>query len=125
MPTSRPPEPKAIDAYIARAPADFRPALQRIRATIRAAAPEADEIISYGLPAFRQGRILVYYGAFADHLSLFVASPAVRRKFAEELAPFHGGKGTVRFTPDHPLPSTLVRRIVKARLAETARPKRA
>jgi len=110
-----------VDTYLRRVPSPFREALQAVRATIRAAAPGAEEVISYGMPAFRLNGILVYYGAFADHCSLFVASPQVRRRFAAELKPYQGGKGTVRFTPDRPLPSALVRRIVLARAAENAK----
>ncbi len=116
----RSPKPKNVDAYMAGIPPKFRIPLQRLRKTIRAAAPEAEEIISYRMPAFRQNGILVYFAAFEDHCSLFVGSPTVRRRFAAELKPFMTGKGTVRFTPDRPLPDRLVTRIVKARLAENA-----
>jgi uncharacterized protein YdhG (YjbR/CyaY superfamily) len=125
MSARRPPEPEAVDAYIERASPKFRPALRRLRATIRAAAPDAEELLCYGMPAFRQGRILVYYAAFADHLSLFVASAKVRRKFSRELGPYLVGKGTVRFSPERPLPTSLVRRIVQARLVENAANRRA
>jgi uncharacterized protein YdhG (YjbR/CyaY superfamily) len=110
----------AVEAYIAKVPPPFRRALESLRATIRAAAPDAEEVISYGLPAFRQDGPLVYYAAFRDHLSFFPGGPETRRKFAKELAPFGGGKGTVRFTLEHPLPKGLVRRIVLARLEENA-----
>ena len=94
--------------------------LRRLRRTIQAAAPDAEEILSYGMPAFRQRRILVYFAAFKDHCSLFVGSAGVRRQFSAELGPFMTGKGTARFTPDRPLPARLVTRIVKARVAEIA-----
>jgi len=110
--------PKTIDEYLARVPTPFRTALQRLRRTIKAAAPEAEEVLSYGMPAFRQKRILVYFAAFKDHCSLFVGSAKVRREFSAELRPFMTGKGTARFTPDRPLPAGLVTRIVKARVAE-------
>lgn len=96
----------------------FRATLQRLRKTIRAAAPDADEVISYQMPAFRQNGMLVYFAAFEDHCSLFVGSATVRRAFSAELKPFMTGKGTLRFTPDQPLPTGLVTRIVKARVAE-------
>jgi len=105
---------------MARVPPKFRPALKRLRRTIRSAAPGAEEYIGYGMPAFRQDGYLVYYAAFKDHCSLFVTSDKVRRKFAAELKPFDTGKGTLRFTPEHPIPDALVRRIVKARVAENA-----
>jgi uncharacterized protein YdhG (YjbR/CyaY superfamily) len=107
-----------VDAYLAAVPPKFRKELEKLRRTIRSAAPDAEERISYGMPAFRQGGMLVYYAAFQDHLSFFVGSPGARNRFAAELKPFETGKGTVRFTPDRPLPAGLVRRIVKARVAE-------
>lgn len=116
---SRPP-PKTVDGYMERVPPKFRPMLQRLRKTIHAAAPDAKEIISYRMPAFRQDRIIVYFAAFEDHCSLFVPSSAVRRRFAAELKPFLSGKGTVRFTPDRPLPAGLVTRIVKALVVDKA-----
>jgi uncharacterized protein YdhG (YjbR/CyaY superfamily) len=112
--------PKAVDEYIARVPPKFRTALQRLRKTIKAAAPDAEEVISYQMPAFRQNGMLVYYAAFSDHCSLFVASDKIRRQFAEELKPFRAGKGTLQFTPETPIPAGLVTRIVKARMAENA-----
>ena len=114
------PDPKTVDEYMARVPAKFRTALQRLRKTIKAAAPDAEEVISYQMPAFRENGILVYYAAFKDHCSLYVASDQVRRQFAAELKPFETGKGTLQFTPDRPLPDELVRRIVKVRVAENA-----
>src|SRR5437867_2913600 len=109
---------KTIDEYLAGVPPKFRTLLRELRKTIKTAAPDADEVISYGMPAFRQNGMLVYFAAFQDHCSLFVASDAVRRQFAKELKPFQAGRGTLRFTPDRPLPSGLVARIVKARVAE-------
>ena len=119
MASKRGSAPKTVDEYIARVPPKFRLLLQRLRKTIKAAAPEAEEVISYGMPAFRQKRMLVYYAAFKDHCSLFVGSATVRREFGAELKPFEAGKGTLQFAPEHPLPSDLVTRIVKARVAET------
>lgn len=110
--------PRTADEYLRTVPAEMRGALERLRATIRAAAPEAEEVISYRIPAFRYHGMLVYYAAFDDHCSFFVGSPTVRRSFAAELKPFAAGKGTVHFTPDRPLPAGLVTRIVKARVAE-------
>lgn len=118
------PAPKPVDEYMARIPAKFRTTLQRLRKTIRAAAPGAEEVMSYQMPAFRQNGMLVYYSAFKDHCSLFVASDRVRRQFSTELKPFMAGKGTLRFTPERPMPADLVTRLVKARVAEnTARRK--
>jgi uncharacterized protein YdhG (YjbR/CyaY superfamily) len=119
MPRKRSADPKAVDAYVARVPPPFREALQALRRTIKAAAPEAEEVISYGMPAFRQRRIIVYYAAFRDHCSLF-GGAEIRRKFARELKAFPGGRSTIQFTPEHPLPVGLVKRIVKSRLAGIA-----
>ena len=123
MAPRRAPAPKTVDEYMARVPPKFRAALQRLRKTIKDAAPDADEVISYQMPAFRQNGMLVYYAAYEDHCSLFPASAKVRRQFSAELKPFEAGKGTLHFTPDRPLPAALVTRIVKARLAENAAPR--
>jgi len=109
--------PKTVEEYLANVPGDMRAALQRLRKTIREAAPDAEEVISYQIPAYRQHGMLVYFAAFKDHGSFFVGTEA-RRRFAAQLKSFPGGKGTVHFTPQRPLPSTLVKRIVKARVAE-------
>ena len=114
------PAPKTVDEYLARVPPKFRATLQRLRKTINAAAPDAEEVISYQMPAFRQNGMLVYFAAFEDHCSLFVGSPKVRRQFSAELKPFMQGKGTVHINPDRPLPAGLITRIVKARVAENA-----
>ncbi len=112
--------PKTVDEYLAKVPPGMRGPLQDLRKTIRAAAPHAEEVISYRMPAFRQNGILVYYAAFEDHCSFFPGSVATQRKFAAELNPFAAGKGTVHFTPERPLPAGLVTRIVKERIAENA-----
>ena len=109
---------KRVDAYLRRLSPGMRTSLQGLRARIRAAAPRAEEVISYKMPAFRYQGMLVWYAAFGDHMSLFVGSSAVRRKFAAELRPFMSGKGTLRFTPQRPIPAGLLRRIVKTRVAE-------
>ena len=109
-----------VDNYLANVPPPFRAALESLRRTIRTAAPDAEEVLSYKMPAFRSHGMLVYYAAFQDHCSLFVGSVATQRQFAAELKPYETGKGTLQFTPEHPLPRGLVRRLVKARLAENA-----
>jgi uncharacterized protein YdhG (YjbR/CyaY superfamily) len=110
---------KTVDGYLAALPADQRAALERLRRTIRAAAGDAQECIRYGLPAFElDGRPLVYFGAAAEHCSFYPGSGAAVAAFAEELAGYDTSKGTIRFTPRAPLPAGLVRRIVKARIAE-------
>ena len=108
-----------VDAILDAASPDHRALLQALRATIADAVPDAADAISYGMPAFRyRGRILVYYAAFKAHCSLFPASGAVIALFHDELGDFVTSKGTVQFTPEHPLPAELVARIVRARAAE-------
>src|SRR3989442_15848018 len=99
------PAPKTVDEYMARVPAKFRAALQRLRKTIRAAAPDAEEVISYQMPAFRQNGMLVYFAAFQDHCSLFAVSSKVRQQFSAELKPFMAGEGTGPLTPPPPPPA--------------------
>jgi len=119
---ARPPRASAAgtDAYLAALPADQRAALQALRRTIRAAAPRAEEGTSYALPAFLQDGALVAFGASAKHCAFYPLSPAVIRAHARELRGFPTSKGTIRFTPDKPLPAALVRKLVRARLAEKA-----
>ena len=113
--------PTGVEEYLAALPEESRAALEKLRKTIKAAAPEATETISYQMPAFKdQGRFLVSYAAFKDHCSLFPASYAVIEALGEELKPYFTGKGTIRFHPSKPLPAALVKRIVKARLEENA-----
>jgi uncharacterized protein YdhG (YjbR/CyaY superfamily) len=110
---------KTIDEYLAGVNADHRDALQKIREAICAAAPKADECISYGIPAFRlNGRSLVFFGAWANHCAFYPGSSATLKKFQDELSDFQTSKGTLRFSPDKPLPVALVKRLVKARIAE-------
>ena len=111
----------AVDDYLAALPPDQRAALEHLRATIRAAAPDATEAISYAMPAFKQdGRGLVAYAGFKAHCSLFPMSSGVIGDLADDLAGFTTAKGTIRFTPDAPLPDALVERIIRTRLAEIA-----
>jgi len=113
--------PTSVEDYLAALPAEQRAALEKLRKTIRSAAPEATETISYQMPAFKdRGRFLVSYAAFKNHCSLFPASNAVMDALGEELKPYFSGKGTLRFTADKPLPAALVKKIVKARLEENA-----
>jgi len=116
---------KDVDEVLAGLPAGQRAALQRLRETIRLAAPGAVDGFSYGLPAFRlNGRPLVAYGAAKGHCSFFPMSPALIEAHGGELAGYDTAKGTIRFTPEKPLPADLVQRIVRARVEELARDKR-
>ena len=117
--------PATVDDYLAALADDQRKALQKLRDTIRSAAPDASEAISYQMPAFTyQGRGLVSYAAFKDHFSLFPMSLGVMADYESELQPFVSGKGTIRFTADRQLPIALVRKIVKARMEEIDAKKR-
>ncbi len=113
--------PAEVEQYLSGLPAESRAALETLRTVIQAAAPDATEAISYGMPAFKHnGRALVAYGAFKDHCSLFPMSTNVIAAFAEELEPFRPAKGTIRFQTDRPLPPELVTKLVEARIAESA-----
>lgn len=108
-----------IDAILDALPADQRAALQTLRETIAAAAPEAEEAISYAAPAFRyRGRPLVAYSASKAHCSFYPMSPPVQDGYRDQLAAFDMAKGTIRFVPQNPIPADLVASIVRARMAE-------
>lgn len=111
---------KHIDQILSSLPDDKRAALQALRQAIAAAAPDAVEGISYGLPAFRyRGRPLVSYNASKGHCAFFPMSPAVLDRHRDELAGFDLAKGTIRFPPDRPIPAEIVSAIVRERMAET------
>jgi uncharacterized protein YdhG (YjbR/CyaY superfamily) len=107
-----------IDQYIATFPEDTRTILEKIRATIRREAPDAEEAIRYGIPTFRQdGQNLVHFAAFNDHTG-FYPTPSGIEKFARELSPYTTGKGTVRFPRGQPVPYDLIAEIVRFRVGE-------
>ena len=108
---------RTIDEYIAASPAEVRPLLQEVRAAIHAAAPEAEERISYGMPAFAQNGILVYFSARKKHIG-FYPTPSGIEAFKAETARYVSTKGALQFPLDEPLPLDLIGRIVKFRLAE-------
>jgi uncharacterized protein YdhG (YjbR/CyaY superfamily) len=115
-------KPKSVADYLATVSEDSRVALEKLRSTIRAAAPAAEECISYGLAAFRlNGRPLVAFAAWADHCALYPMSSTVVRVSRDGLKGFETSKGTIRFSPDKPLPTALVKKLVKARIAENAK----
>lgn len=112
--------PTDTDAYLAAVPDAQRAALQALRETIRAAAPDAEECISYALPAFRLNGPLVAFGATARHCALYLMSGSTVEAHRDELAGYDTSKGTIRFAADRPLPTDLVHRLVRARVAENA-----
>jgi uncharacterized protein YdhG (YjbR/CyaY superfamily) len=111
--------PKGVDEYLAAVPEPARTTLNKIRATIQSVVPsEATEAISYGMPAFKYKGPLIAYGAFANHCSLFPMSGSLIEAFHDELKGYHTSKGTIQFPVDKPLPAALVKKLVKARMAQ-------
>ena len=109
---------KDVDEYIAGFPDDVQKILKKIRTTIRKAAPKAEEKISYGIPTFTlNGRPFIYFAGFKNHVSVYPA-PRGSAEFKKELAGYKGGKGTVQFPLDKPIPYELITRIVKFRIKE-------
>lgn len=115
-------KPDNIDEYLAAVPEPARSTLNRIRAVIQSAVPpEATEALSYQIPTFRYKGALVAFGAFKNHCSLFPMSLGVIAAFKDELAAYDVSKGTIRFPLDKPLPAALLKKIVKARVAQNER----
>jgi uncharacterized protein YdhG (YjbR/CyaY superfamily) len=109
-----------VDAVLAGLSSDVKAALEQLRVTIAAAAPEAVEGVSYGVPAFRyRGRPLVSFGAGKNHCSFYVQSPTVMERHRDLLTGYDTTKGTIHFQPDTPLPDDVVTTLVRARMAET------
>lgn len=115
--SSKPVEVTTIDQYIAQFPADVQAVLRDIRETIQSEAPEAEEIISYRMPAFRLHGILLYFAAFKKHIGLY--PPVSGDKAIEKaIAPYAGPKGNLQFPLDAPIPLALIRRIAKLRVKQ-------
>jgi uncharacterized protein YdhG (YjbR/CyaY superfamily) len=110
--------PETVDEYLEALPSNQRKVLEKLRAAIRSAAPEAEEKISYRIPLYTLHGHLVGFAAFKNHLSLFVTNSEVPEHFAKELEPFRINHTTIQFTVERPLPSALVKRIIKARVEE-------
>lgn len=117
--------PQSVDEYLAGVPEPARTALEKLRTAIRSAVPaDASETISYRIPAFRSKHgVLVWFAAFSDHCSLF-PTPSVIDKFKNDLKGFSTSKGTIHFPLDKPLPTALIKRIVKARVTQAGSKKR-
>ena len=116
--------PKSVDEYLAGVPEPARGTLNKIRAAIRSAVPpEATEAISYGIPAFKYNGTLVWFAAFSNHCSLFPTASVIEA-FKNELQGFSTSKGTVHFPTDKPLPAALIKKLVKARVAQNESKKR-
>ena len=113
---------KGVEEYLERVPEPARTALQKMRAAIRSVLPrEAEEIIGYGIPAFRLKKVVVWFAAFSDHCSLFPTA-AIIEEFKSELQGFSTSKGTIHFPTEKPLPVAVIKKIVKARVAQLRRP---
>jgi len=113
-----PRKPSTIDEYLAGLTSDKRATLNTVRKAIKAAAPGAVEGVSYGIPAFRMnGRMLMWFGAATNHCSVYPGAYPIKA-LKEELAGYEVSKGTVRFPVDKPLPASLIRKLVKARISE-------
>lgn len=109
-----------VDGYIASFPTNVQKILQKIRATIRKGAPRAEESISYQIPTYKlDGKVLIYFAGFAKHVSVYPA-PRDADEFREELAAYKGGKGTVQFPLDKPVPYDLITRIVAFKVTNLA-----
>jgi uncharacterized protein YdhG (YjbR/CyaY superfamily) len=116
--------PKSIDAYLAAVPEPARGTLQKVRAAIRSAVPPgATETISYNIPAFKHGEVIIWFAAFASHCSIFPTGRIIEQ-FKDDLKAFTISKGTVQFPSDKPFPASLLKKMVKARLAQIAAKKR-
>jgi uncharacterized protein YdhG (YjbR/CyaY superfamily) len=114
-------DPATVDEYLAALPDDRRAVMQDIRRTIRAAAPDADEVITYKMPGFQlNGRFLVSYDAFKNHYSLFPGSQLMIDTLGDEIAPYVAGRGTLRFPASRPIPLQTIAKAVRIRLDEVA-----
>ena len=112
----------AVDAYLGKVPEPARTTLQKLRVTIRSVVPsDATEALSYGMPAFRYKGALVAYAAFKSHCSFFPMQASMIDEMADELKNYRTAKGTLQFPLDKPLPSSLVKKMVEARVAENER----
>ena len=108
---------KTVDEYLSALPANTKAILKEMRKTIKQAAPQAEELISYNMPAFRLNGMLVYYAAYKEHIGFYPVSSAIKA-FQKELSDYKTSKGTIQFPIDRPLPFGLITKIVKFRVKE-------
>ena len=112
------PSGRTVEEYVANVPEEARLAFENLRTTVKSVVPEeAEEVISYGIPALKMKKVVVWYAAFADHASLF-PSAAIVAAFQSELSGYTTSKGTVQFPLDKPLPTSLIKKMVKARVRQ-------
>jgi uncharacterized protein YdhG (YjbR/CyaY superfamily) len=109
---------KNVDKYLAAVPEEVRPVLEKLRKTIRSAAPQAEEVISYQIPTYKYHGPLVHFAAFRNHCSFYVVSKPIMEAFTSELKPWDTSGTTIHFSEKNPLPASLVKKIVKARIEE-------
>lgn len=109
--------PETVDEYLADLPEKERAVLSNIRKTIKATAPKADEVIGYGMPGYKYHGMLVYFAAFKNHLSFFTGT-SMLEKFEKEVKPYKTSKGTLQFTVDKPIPTSLIKKIVIQRMKQ-------
>ena len=111
---------KNVDEYLAAVPDEVRPVLAKLRKTVRAAAPMAEEVISYQIPTYKYHGPLVHFAAFRNHCSFYVVSKPIMEAFSGELEPLDTSGTTIHFSVKSPLPASLVKKIVKARIEENS-----
>jgi uncharacterized protein YdhG (YjbR/CyaY superfamily) len=109
---------KNVDEYLAAVPSEVQPVLEKLRKTIRSAAPQAEEVISYQIPTYKYHGPLVHFAAFRNHCSFFAVSKSIIDRFSNELEPWDTSGTTIHFSAKNPLPASLVKKIVKARIEE-------
>jgi uncharacterized protein YdhG (YjbR/CyaY superfamily) len=108
---------KTVDEYLSAVPANTKGILEKLRKTIKQVAPQAEELISYNMPAFKLNGMLVYYAAYKDHIG-FYPTPSGIEAFKKELSDYEGAKGSIKFPIDRPIPFDLISKIVKFRVRE-------
>lgn len=115
---------KSVDEYLGSQPETARSVLEHVRSTIRKAVPEAQEVISYQIPAYKlRGRTVLYFAGWKEHYSLYPAGPQLVEAFKDELAPYEVSKGTIRFPLSQPVPVELIERLAKFRAKQSDRAK--